>query len=190
MAAITVTTGLSDLQTLFNEAKEVYYCSTALSKTTLASLSTINMELPVLSGGINFDTGSADTTIVKLTTGANWAAKVSKGDPDITLQIASIAGTVNDMFMDKKSGAQAVSMTNTLSGKTFAGAGYSLSPKKVAGALLFLSQSRDTLIVLPNVEMYASLVAADGDNPAYFNVAVTPLEDTDGCDIYVMKATA
>ena len=68
-------------------------------------------------------------------------------------------------------------------------AAYSLSPKKVTGALLMQSEDRQTIIILPNVEMYANFVAADGDNPAYFNVAVTPLENSEGADIFILSET-
>lgn len=51
------------------------------------------------------------------------------------------------------------------------------------------SEDRQTIIALPNVEMYASLVAADGDNPAYFNVAVSPLENSEGADIMILWKT-
>lgn len=51
------------------------------------------------------------------------------------------------------------------------------------------SETRQTIIILPNVEMYANFVAADGDNPAYFNVAVTPLENSEGADIFILSET-
>ena len=50
-------------------------------------------------------------------------------------------------------------------------------------------EDRQTIIILPNVEMYANFVAADGDNPAYFNVAVTPLENSEGAEIFILSET-
>ena len=77
-----------------------------------------------------------------------------------------------------------------LAGKTFSGKSYSLAPKKVTGSLIFMSEDRQTIIALPKVEMYANLVAADGDNPAYFNVSVTPKENSEGADIMIMNDSA
>jgi len=94
---------------------------------------------------------------------------------------------VNDLLMENKK--TIASATNIINGKTYKGAAYSLSPKKVTGALLMQSEDRQTIIILPNVEMYANFVAADGDNPAYFNVAVTPLENSEGADIFILSET-
>ena len=174
MAGLTVTTALTDLKVLFNDLKEVYFKAG-------------DMELPALDDGVTFDTGSADVTRVRITTKAVWTSKASKGDPDITFQVASVAGVVNDLLMENKK--TIASATNIINGKTYKGAAYSLSPKKVTGALLMQSEDRQTIIILPNVEMYANFVAADGDNPAYFNVAVTPLENSEGADIFILSET-
>ena len=144
----------------------------------------MDMELPALDDGVTFDTGSADVTRVRITTKAVWTSKASKGDPDITFQVA---GVVNDLLMENKK--TIASATNIINGKTYKGAAYSLSPKKVTGALLMQSEDRQTIIILPNVEMYANFVAADGDNPAYFNVAVTPLENSEGAEIFILSET-
>ena len=177
MAGLTVTTALTDLKVLFNDLKEVYFKAGEI-KTSV---------LPALDVGVTFDTGSADVTRVRITTKAVWTSKASKGDPDITFQVASVAGVVNDLLMENKK--TIASATNIINGKTYKGAAYSLSPKKVTGALLMQSEDRQTIIILPNVEMYANFVAADGDNPAYFNVAVTPLENSEGADIFILSET-
>ncbi|KAB4517145.1 hypothetical protein GAO00_09770, partial [Bacteroides thetaiotaomicron] len=67
MAEISITTKLEALKTLFNQMKEVYYVAAANSD--LANLTAFDMELPVLSDGVTFDTGAADVYKIKLTTG-------------------------------------------------------------------------------------------------------------------------
>lgn len=189
MAGLTVTTKLTDLKTLFNDVKEVYFKNTEIKAADLGNSFTANMEFPVLEEGVSFNTGDADVTEIKLTTGSTWVSKATKGDSDISFQVASIAGPVNSLLMNKV-GTDITSTKGILvDGVTYAGAAYSLAPKKVAGSLLMFSEDRQTIIALPNVEMYASLVAADGDNPAYFNVAVSPLENSEGADIMILWKT-
>lgn len=188
MAGMTITKGLSDLKTLFNDVEEVYYKSTEIKSTDLAaSALTVDMELPVLEDGLNLDTGAADVTQIKLTTGTIWTSKAVKGDSDISLQVASVAGVVNDLFLSK--GKAVASATGLIDGSTYKGSGYNLNPKKVTGSLILPSNDRNTIIVLANVEMYASLVAADGDNPAYFNVTVSPMANSDGDEIIILEKT-
>lgn len=189
MAGLTVTTKLTDLKTLFNDVKEIYFKSSEIKVADLNKSFTADMELPVLEEGVSFNTGDADVTEIKLTTGSTWVSKATKGDSDISFQVASIAGPVNSLLMNKV-GSDITSTEGILvDGVTYAGAAYSLAPKKVVGSLLMFSEDRQTIIALPNVEMYASLVAADGDNPAYFNVAVSPLENSEGADIMILWKT-
>lgn len=186
MAGLTVTTKLTDLKTLFNDVKEIYFKSSEIKAADLGKAFTADMELPVLEEGVSFNTGDADVTEIKLTTGSTWVSKATKGDSDISFQVASIAGPVNSLLMNKV-GADITSTAGILvDGVTYEGAAYSLAPKKVVGSLLMFSEDRQTIIALPNVEMYSSLVAADGDNPAYFNVTVTPLENSEGADIMIL----
>lgn len=189
MAGLTVTTKLTDLKTLFNDVKEVYFKNAEIKAADLGKSFTADMEFPVLEEGVSFNTGDADVTEIKLTTGSTWVSKATKGDSDISFQVASIAGPVNSLLMNKV-GTDITSAEGILvDGVTYAGAAYSLAPKKVAGSLLMFSEDRQTIIALPNVEMYSSLVAADGDNPAYFNVAVSPLENSEGADIMILWKT-
>lgn len=188
MAAITVTNPLSALRAVFNKMDEVYYKSTPLTVAELATAITVDMELPVLEDGVTFNTGEPETTEIKLTTGANWVTRTEKGDSDISLQVASLKGKINDLFMDKKEDVS--SSSNFDATETYAGAAYSLAPKKVSGALIMMSDSKDVIVILPNIEMYGSLVVADGDNPAYFQATVTPLENEDGADIIILEKDA
>lgn len=186
MAGLTVTTKLTDLKTLFNDVKEIYFKSSEIKAADLGKAFTVDIEFPVLEEGVNFNTGDAEVAKIKLTTGSTWVSKATKGDGDISFQVASIAGPVNSLLMNKV-GTEITSTAGILvDGVTYEGAAYSLAPKKVVGSLLMFSEDRQTIIALPNVEMYSSLVAADGDNPAYFNVTVTPLENSEGADIMIL----
>lgn len=188
MAKITVTNPLSSLRAVFNKMDEVYYLSEELTVTALASAITPDLELPVLSDGVTFNSGEPETTEIKLTTGENWVVRTEKGDSDISLQVASLKGKINELFMDKvKNVASSSNFDDTA---TYAGAAYSLAPKKVGGALIFMSDNKDVIVILPSVEMYGSLVVSDGDNPAYFNVTVTPLSNSDGSDIIILEKEA
>lgn len=189
--AITVKSGngLTDLRTLFNDMDEVYLKLTALTAADVTASLEVDMELPVLDEGVTFNTGDADVTRIKLTTGVNWVSKASAGDPDISLQVASIDGKVNETLLEKLPDGKDIASAELLSGTSFQGAGYKLKPKKVVGAIIMFSEDKQTCIVLPNVEMYSSLVLADGDNPAYFNVQITPLENADGADIFILWKT-
>lgn len=181
MAKLNITTGLADLQKLFNKMKEVYFVATPNSD--LATLAAFDMELPVIDDGISFNTGEPDVTTVKLTTGENWTSYGKAGDPDISIQVASIAGKVNDLLMnkqgDKKKMVNGFGETGV---ETYEGQGYDLSPKKTTGALFFRSEDKQSAIWLPNVEMYSNLVI-ETDKPAYFNIKITPLAGKDGAAI-------
>lgn len=185
MPEITITTPLEDLQKVFDKVKRVLYHATP--NVDLATLATVAMELPILEDQFNYDPGAVSVSSVKLTTGQKWASYVTAGDPDCSMQVASVAGSVTDVFMNKKGAA--ITMTNTLGGKTFTGQGYSTETKKVTGALLLLSEDGTQLIALPNVEMFSNPVIAGG-TPAYFNVQILPKANADGADIIVLDGAA
>lgn len=178
MAAITITTNKEALQTIFKRVDRVYYFSDTTK--TFANQSG-GIELPVLEGGVTFETGEADKTEVKLTDGTIWVSDVTKGDSDVSFQVSSVSQTVNELFLEKNG--------NTITGEfddmTYVMQGYSSSPKKVSGALLLTSKDKSTLVYLPKVEMYASFNGEGGDDSTgYYNVVVTPLKDATGNDLY------
>ena len=187
MAAMTVTTKLNDLKVLFNKVDEIFFKKTPIAVTDLATAITADMELPVLEEGVTFDTGSAEVTEIKITTGSTWTSRAVKGDADISFQVASIAGAVNDTFMDKVKDIESTSNFDATA--SYKGGAYKLSPKKVTGALVMFSEDKQSIIVLPSVEIYSSLVVSDGDNPAYFTLNVKPVENEDGSDIFILEKT-
>lgn len=178
MAAITITTNKEALQTIFKRVDRVYYFSDTTK--TFANQSG-GIELPVLEGGVTFDTGEADKTEVKLTDGTIWVSDVTKGDSDVSFQVSSVSQTVNELFLEKNGST----ITGEFDSMTYVMQGYSSSPKKVSGALLLTSKDKSTLVYLPKVEMYASFNGEGGDDSTgYYNVVVTPLKDATGNDLY------
>lgn len=182
MAEISITTKLKDLKVLFNQMKEVNFITEA--NKDLATLDTFGMEIPVLEDGVTFDTGSAEITKTKLTTGATWVSMATAGDSDIQFQVPSVAGPINDLLMNKK--VNTVVMSATVGGVIYEGEGYNTEPKKVTGGLFLRSEDGQVALFLPNVECYSSLVS-ERDKPAYFNVSVTPLNDKNGASIYILR---
>lgn len=181
MAEITITKKIEDLQKVFDKVKRVLLSTTP--NVDLADLATLAMELPILEDSFNYDSGASSVSYIKLTTGQKWASYTTAGDPDVSMQVVSVDGSVSDVFLNKK--GSEVSMTNTVGGKTFSGQGYSTEIKKVNGALLLLSEDGSQLIALPNVEMYANMIIPSG-TPAYFNVQITPKADANGADIILL----
>lgn len=181
MAEITITTPLEDLQKVFDKVKRVFYHDTP--NVDLATLTAFAMELPVLEDQFNYDSGAVSISSVKLTTGQKWASYTTAGDPDVSMQVASVAGSITDVFLNKK--GSAITTTGSIGGKTFTGQGYSTETKKVTGALVLASEDGSQLIALPNVEMYANAVITGG-TPAYFNVQIFPKANTDGADIILL----
>lgn len=183
--AVTVTTNKENLQKIFNKVNRVYYFPDA---TKSLATQTGGIEFPVLEGGVSFNTGDPEKTDVKLTDGTTWTSKVKQGESDISFQVSSVHSTINDLLMEKKTNA---SITAEFDGMNYTGYGYSLAPKKVSGALLMISEDKSTAIYLPNVELYASFNGEGGDDTTgYYNVAVTPLVDSNGAAFYPLTGTS
>ncbi|GAE83333.1 hypothetical protein [Bacteroides reticulotermitis] len=185
MAAISITTPVEDLKTVFDNPKEVYFNPTATDD--IAALSALDKMLPIIESQATIDTGSATVNRTKLIDGRTWASFATSGDPDIALQVASIDGTITDLFLNKAGAA--ITMTNTFKGKNFAGQGYNLSVKKVTGSLLYVSQTGSELILMPNVEIYASFNAGGSETAAYFNLQINPMENENGVAIAYLTET-
>ena len=187
--SITLASGkdAANLQVLFAKMKNVYYNNQPITTASMtASGIDCELEFPVISDGVTMNTGDADVTEIKLTTGATWVSRADKGDSDISFQVASIAGDINDLFLTKKTAATVTGVSVIGLDGTFGGDSYSLDVNKVTGSLVLTDDNRQTVLILTNVEMYASLVVSDGDNPAYFNVSVTPKDNTEGAAIIIL----
>ena len=182
--AVTVTTNKESLKQIFDKVHRVYYFA---DPTKALSEQTGGIELPVLEGGVSFDTGAPDVSEIKLTDESTWVSKSKQGDSDISFQVSSVHDTINDLLMEKKTSA---AITAEFDGFNYTGNGYSLAPKKVVGALLLTSEDKSCAIYLPNVEMFASFNGEGGDDSTgYYNVSVTPLTDADGAAFYPLTGT-
>lgn len=187
MAEYSVTTQVSTLRELMSQMKHAYWYNT-INK-AVSAIGTIDIELPVLEDGVSFNTGEAEVTEIKLTTGDTWVSKATAGEADISFQVSSVAGAVNDLLMNKVVTTQQTA-TATFNGYTYKGYGYSLAPKKVTGGLLLTGEPGEAMVFFPNVELFSSLVLDDGDNPSYYNVVVTPLTDNSGAAFYPLLPTS
>lgn len=185
MAAMTITNSLDSLRVLFNKIDEVYYKSAR--NVTPDGLASVDYEFPVLSDGVTFNTGDLDVTKVKLTTGATWTSYSEVQDSDISFQVATVHDGIVSLFFENHGGT--ATLGSSIGGSTFAGKGYGIEPKKCTGGLLLASEDKQTVIFMPNVEMYGSLTYEDG-KPIYINVTVTPLGDASGNAFYILKSNA
>ena len=168
-------TTLEDFHTLFNRIDNVYYHPTPGFFSSDAGIcvqgtNTNLEEWPVLSDGVTFNTGSLDVTKIKITTKETWTTYSELGDSDIKLQLA----TINHHMLEKFFGAgtdvtqQATSSTNINWSK------YGLTPQKVTGSLLLVSEDETYAIALPSIEAYGTLAYDDG-KPMYVDAEVTPI---------------
>lgn len=182
--AITVSTNKESLRVIFSKIHRVYFFP---DHTKAFGEQTNGIELPVLSDGVGFDTGSPDKQEVKLTDGTVWTSKVTQGESDISFPVSSVAKTVNELFLEKGGAA----VTGTFDGQEYTLQGFSLAPKKVVGSLLLTSEDKTTVVYLPHVELAASFNGEGGDDSTgYYNVTVTPLTDALGNSIYLPNADA
>ncbi len=182
MTAISATKDPSDLQDILGHVDKVFYSSAVKTKPSELT-GTFDFMLPVLDESVTFNLGEADVSRIKLIDQTNWTSYAKKGDPDISFQVPSFSQAIADI-LDNKIGDAAA---NTNLGLTLQG--YSTTPKKVVGSLLYVSEDGLTCVYLPNVEIYASAVIGDSDKPGYFNCTITPLPDDDGADYYIGRKT-
>ncbi len=178
---ITATKNPSDLHDVLGRVEKVFLNQTPDNgDTVLAGLTgTFDFKLPILDESITFNMGDADVTRVKLIDQTNWTSYAKKGDPDISFQVPSFSDDIASLLGNKKGAAS----NNTALGINFQG--YSATPKKVECALLFVSDDENVCVYLPVVEIFATPVLGDGDNPSYFNCVVTPIPDSAGADYYI-----
>lgn len=184
MAAIAITNELDALKQCFDNPGEVYFSPTPTDD--IAALATVDYALPVIQSQALINTGEATINRTKLIDSQTWCSYPVSGDPDISLQVASVKNSITDLFMNKAGAA--ITMTNTINGKTYAGQGYSLAVKKVKGTLLYVSMDKSFMILLPNVSVYASFNAG-GDTAAYFDLAIDPMPNADGVSIAFLPET-
>lgn len=191
--ALTVKKNIDNLGTIFSSVNQVFFKAGELKAEDLEAELTVDLELPIIEDSISFNTGEPGVTQVKLISGKIWSQKTKRGDSDISFNVASIDGVVNDLLLNKQNSDAIESGAGVLSEKTedatvvYEGNAYDLDPKVVLGSLIFKSEDKLTTFVLPNAHIVASLNASDGDNPAYFKMVVTPRQNSEGSEIFILK---
>ena len=175
---ITATKKPSDLHDVLGKVGQVLF-STSTNILPSALTGTFDFKLPILDESVTFNMGEADVTRIKLIDQTNWTSYAKKGDPDIQFQVPSFSDAIASVLGNKKGAAA----NNTALGVKFQG--YSATPKKASGSLLYVSDDGLVVVYLPNVEIFATPVLGDGDNPAYFNCVITPIPDSTGADYYI-----
>ncbi|MBP5257137.1 MAG: hypothetical protein J6Z41_00110 [Prevotella sp.] len=182
---ITIGIPLEQLRVLFTKMKNVYYI--AVPDIPIEDIVSVDIELPILDKGIHFDSGAPTVKTITLTEGRNWISTARSGVPTITFQVASVADAINSLMLSPSEDESSVTMTATVNGVTYSGSGYSLTPRKIRGALFMTSEDLQSALYLPSIEGYAHLVATDGTNPAFYDVKITPMEDPRGAAIYILN---
>lgn len=177
---VTVTKTVEELKQLFNRVKDVYFHDTSVAN--VAALTSV-VAIPVGNDGVNFDAGDPDITKYKLTTGAIWTAIADAGDADITFQVPSVADYIAEKFQNK---VTTTKESMTFEGVTYKGSGFNFEPKKVTGAIMMRSQDKQTVIILPNIEGYATPKLDDTGKPLYYNLSISPMNNSAGVGIYYM----
>jgi hypothetical protein len=182
---LTVASNHEALAAIFNDVEEVLYSPSEFASTNTKEIKDL-IDLPVLGDSISFNMGEVELTQIKLTNETIWSSKAKRGDADITFNVASVSETVNNLLMTSANKKASIEM-DALGTGAMHGNGYSLQPKALTGSLIFPSQDRKCVLILPNIEAYASLNVADGDNPAYFSLKVTPKENSEGVEIFIFE---
>lgn len=198
MALSTITNSLGTLANVFNRVDRVLFNDSPIANNAaLGSLASVHSELPVIDGSVTLNMGEADVTKVKITTGHDWVSYAQAGESDIKMQVASISTVMNDIFGDYATtnlgfdvSTSIVKPVDANSAVSFSGKGYGTKPKKITGSLIFISQDEKALIVLPKAEIFATFIAADGDNPAYWNLVITALANESGAAYYLLNQGA
>lgn len=180
MAAITVSKTVEQLKKLFNRVNDVFWYDKPVGN--VSELNEV-IALPVGEDGVNFDAGDPDITKYKLTDGQIWTSIADAGDAEISFQVPSVDDVIASLFQNKKTSSAA---EISLDGKTYKGNGYDFAPKKVSGSLVLRSQDKATVIVLPNIEGFATAKLDDQGKPLYYNFSVSPLNNSAGVGIYYM----
>ena len=173
MAEFTETKTLGDLQKLFNKLKNVYYSATPFD-TPEAFFTAGGMELPILSDGVTFNTGQPSITKIKLTTGATWTSMAEAGDSDISFQVATVADDINAIFLNKRTASPVTTASAPMAAKEL-----------FSGSMLFVSEDRQCVVVMLNIEAYANL-QVETAKPSYYTLQVTPLRDKKGAALYIL----
>lgn len=179
---------LPDLRQVMEMLGEAYFFKREIKPADLTEaadiLDSADFEMPISEEGVTFEVGDPDITRKKITEGRNWITYAKRGDDNITFQVPSFADAINELWLTKV-GTTAVK--SKVDGDVYEGAGYQLKPKKVIGSWIFRNPEHTITVILPNTENYGTFKGAQGDTEGYYNVATTPMANSDSVDIYIFR---
>lgn len=142
-----------------------------------------NAATPVIDGTIDYNTGDADISHVKLTTGQNWATSISKGDPSISFFIGATDAATNAMFCKAVTGEGSAAVTKTAHNITLNG--YSIGTiAKLTKDVDFVTKDGNGCIHHPKATLVGTLALSD-DGVLGWNCSVIPNTDASGADTYI-----
>lgn len=168
---MAATNGISTLKTVTSDFTHVYFKSGSV--TSEGDYSSPDFEFPVVEGSINYNMGEVDYSYVKLCTGAVWTSKKTKGDPDISFNIACNESVIAALFGNTTT-VTSVKTPENSSG--ISGVKVDLTKIKVAkGAVIFTDDAGHAEIITA-CELTA---ARSKDEVAYWAVKVTPTSESD-----------
>lgn len=178
---------LSDLRVLMGRLGQAFYFPSGLPADLSEETDLWDCEdaipMPLSKSGVTFEPGAPDITREQITEGRTWYTFAEKGDDNISLQVPSLHVDLNDLFLIKKGDPVALKMKE----KSFKGQGYSLKPKKVHGAWVFMDREETCMVALPETDNYANLVGATGDAMGYYNIAVSTMPDENDVDVIILQ---
>ncbi|MBQ0113673.1 MAG: hypothetical protein KBT03_11125 [Bacteroidales bacterium] len=156
------TNKLTSIKSVTSDFTHVYFKSESGDN---VDYSAPDIEFPVVEGSINYSLGEVDYEYVKLVTGATWATKRTKGDPDISFQIAANDQIISELFGE----VSKYGNTGKLGGQDAMVVDVS-SVHVLTGAVIFADDTGH-FEILPKCELTAS---RGKDSVAYWNVKVVP----------------
>lgn len=156
---------ISELQQRTSDFTHVFYMK---GDGTEGDYSSPDFEFPVVEGSINYSLGEVDYEYVKLVSGAVWATKRTKGDPDISFQVATNNAEVAALFGETTPVSSVKTPVNT---GGVSGVSVDLSKIKVANGTLIFTDDAGNAEIIKDCELTAS---RGKDSVAYWNVKVVP----------------
>lgn len=162
---MATTNDISKLKQRTSDFTHVYFMK---SDATSNDYSSPDFEFPVVEGSINYNLGEVSYEYVKLVTGAIWATKRTKGDPEISFQVATNNATVAELF---GATTEVDSIKTPTIDTAKQGVEVDFSKVKVAVGTIIFTDDAGNAEILPGCELTAS---RGKDSVAYWNVKVVP----------------
>lgn len=162
---MATTNDISKLKQRTSDFTHVYFMK---ADSGTADYSSPDFEFPVVEGSINYSLGEVSYEYVKLVSGVIWATKRTKGDPEISFQIATNNSSVAELF-GTVTPVESIKTPTIETAKQ--GVSVDFSKVKVATGTVIFTDDAGNAEILPGCELTAS---RGKDSVAYWNVKVVP----------------